>query len=285
MLTVDAYLHASKHWVEPIEVGLFLMSTSGIDKAIIAPLRNVSDPTRGTARSDNEYVLECARRFPGRFAVICTVDVRRPDALETVAHWHAQGAECLYLYPHDRSPGKDPLAIWRKAGELGMPVSFPGTPAEIGTDEVRKLVKALPEVKVMIEQRFGGGSGEIKMIRGGDWGMASDKGYRQVLALSKYPNVYMKPCGLGEFMPRPVPEQAPFFDLKAVPPVFIDETIDAFGANRIMFGSNFPSCSLREGYINLWRYLREYLARRSAQEQEWVFGKTAASLFSFGQKG
>ena len=262
------------------------MAMSGIDKAVIVPLRNVNDSTRGTNRGtnryDNEYLLECARRFPGRFAVVCTVDPCLPDALEILDHWAADGAEAVYLLPGERSPGKDPLAIWRKAMELGLPVSTPGTPELIATEEFRRLVEELPELTIMIEQRFGGGAGDIKQIRGGDWGKAPEAGYRKLLALSRYPNVYMKPCGLGEFMPRPVPERVPFFDLNEVPPLFIDETIDAFGADRVMFGSNFPSCSLREGYGNLWRYLREYLCRRSAEEQEWVLGKTAASLFRFG---
>ena len=285
MLTIDTYLHVSKHWTEPVETGLFHMSTSGIDKALIVPMRSVGDPTRGTSRSDNEYVLECARRFPGRFSVVCTVDARRPDALEVVDDCAAQGAEALYLYPHERSPGKDPLAIWRKALELGLPVSCPGTPRETTTDEFRLLVEELPDLKIMIEQRFGGGAGNLGQPRAGDWGKASEADYEKVLTLSRYPNIYMKPCGLGEFMPRPVPERIPLFDLKEVPPIFIEGAIEAFGAHRVMFGSNFPPCSLREGYANVWRYLREYLSRRSIEEQEWVFGKTAATLFRFGDHG
>ena len=282
MLTVDSYLHASKHWTEPIEVGLFHMEMNGIDKALIIPLRSINDPNRGTNRFDNEYLLECARRFPGRFSVVCTVDARRPDALGTLAHWVQEGAETLYLYPHERSPGKDPLPIWRKASELGLPISSPGTPEHFLTEEFRRLIEELPELKIMIEQRFGGGAGTIKQTRGADWGMAPESGYRRLLSLSRYPNVYMKPCGLGEFMPRPVPERVPFFDLNEVPPLFIDETIDSFGADRVMFGSNFPPCSMREGYSNVWRYLWEYLSRRSSEEREWVLGKTAASLFRFG---
>ena len=284
MLTVDAYLHASNHWTEPIEVGLFHMAMNGIDKALIVPLRSLNDPNRGTNRFDTEYLLECTRRFPGRFSVVCTVDARRLDALETVAHSAAEGAEELYLFPHERSPGTDPLAIWRKASELGLPVSSPGTPEDFLTDEFRSLVEELPGLRLMIEQRFGGGGGSIKQPRGADWDKAPEAGYRKLLEFSRYPNVYMKPCGLGEFMARPVPERVPFFDLNEVPSLFIDETIDTFGANRVMLGSNFPPCSMREGYGNLWRYLREYLARRSAEEQEWVFGKTAASLFGFGTK-
>ncbi len=281
MLTVRSYLHASNHWTEPIEVGLFHMAMNGIDKAIIVPLRSRNDPSRGTNRYDNEYLLECTRRSPGRVSVVCTVDPRRPDALDSLAHWAAEGAEAVYLYPHERSAGKDPLAIWRKAFELGLAVSLPGTPEETGTVDFRRLIEELPELPIMIEQRFGGGPGGIR-VRVDEWGKASEASYRKVLALSRYPNVYMKPCGLGEFMPRPVPERVPFFDLNEVPPLFIDGLIDEFGANRVMFGSNFPPCSLREGYGNVWRYLREYLSRRSTEEQEWVFGKTAASLFRFG---
>ena len=38
---------------------------------------------QSTATLDNSYVLECKRRFPGRFSVVCRVDVDNPAAGDT----------------------------------------------------------------------------------------------------------------------------------------------------------------------------------------------------------
>jgi L-fuconolactonase len=59
--------------------------------------------------------------------------------------------------------------------------------------------------------------------------------------------------------------------------------IDAFGANRLMWGSDFPPVARREGYRNALRLPMERVGFKSQDDKDWVFGKTAASLFRFGQ--
>ena len=172
------------------------------------------------------------------------------------------------LRPMERSPGRDPIAIWRKASELGMIVSCFGTREDYASDEFRKLVEELPDLCIIIEHLgFVGRDAQPPYTT-----------YRNILALSKCHNVYMKVHGLGELMLRPRPARSPPFELNKVPP-FIDMAFEAFGANRLMIGTDHPRASSKEGYGNVVRYLREYLSRRSTAEQESIFGKTAASLF------
>lgn len=268
MLTIDTHYHASPSWFEPIEVLLFHMERCGVDKAVLCQHRY---------QYDNRYLIECTRRFPGRFSVAGVVDVGQPDAADTLAKWAAEGIEGLRLWATERSPGKDPLAIWRKASELGLLVSCPGTTEEYASDDFRKVVEQLPGLPIVLEHL--GILGNLK--HGGDKVPPQPPytAYRKVMALSRYPNVYMKITGFGEFMPRPVPASDPPFDLSKAPP-YIDMAIEAFGANRLMIGTD-PTSSAREGYGNVWRYLREYLSHWSVAEQEAIIGKTAASLFPF----
>jgi L-fuconolactonase len=100
------------------------------------------------------------------------------------------------------------------------------------------------------------------------------------MEMAVYPNVYMKIHGFGEIMPRPFPARDPPFDL-AQAPDHIDRAIAAFGAERLMLATDFPPSAAREGYGNVIRYLREYLGRWSAAEQEAILGGTAASVFRF----
>ena len=49
----------------------------------------------------------------------------------------------------------------------------------------------------------------------------------------------------------------------------------------MMWGSDYPPVSAREGYRNALRGLMEHPALRSRQDREWVMGKTAESVFNF----
>ena len=261
MLTVGTHYHASPSWFEPLELLLFQMDRNAVDKAVLIQHRG---------QYDNRYLLECARRFPGRFAIVGMVDIGLPDAPGVLASWSAQGVQGVRLGPAERSPGSDPLAIWRKASELGLVVRSLGTVEEYASDGFRAVVEALPDLPIIIEHLGFAG-------RDPDPSYAT---YRTVLALSRYPNTYMKVPGLGEIMPRPTPAREPPFDIADVPPP-IDMAIEAFGANRLMLGTDYPPCSNREGYGNVVGLLREYLSGRSVAEQEAIFGKTAGRLFSF----
>jgi predicted TIM-barrel fold metal-dependent hydrolase len=56
---------------------------------------------------------------------------------------------------------------------------------------------------------------------------------------------------------------------------------DAFGASRIMWGSDFPPVVGREGYRNALQWTMEHTAFLSEGDKEWLFGKTALFLFKF----
>ena len=265
MLTIDAHCHASSQWFEPVELLLLQMSRNAVDKSVLV---------QHEGQYDNRYLLECVRRFPGRFCVVGLVDTTAPDGPEALTYWASEGIRGVRLGPSMRSPGSDPLAVWRKASELGLVVSAHGTSEEYASDEFRRLIEALPDLPIIIEHLGFVGS------EGGPAYTSDYANYRKILALSRYPNTYMKVPGLGEFMPRPMPAREPPFDLNEVPPV-IDMAIEAFGPNRLMLGTDYPPCSRREGYGNVVYYVREYLSRHGLEVQKAIFGGTAASLFSF----
>jgi predicted TIM-barrel fold metal-dependent hydrolase len=48
-----------------------------------------------------------------------------------------------------------------------------------------------------------------------------------------------------------------------------------------MWGSDFPPVAGREGYCNALQWTMEHIPFRTAADKEWVFGKTALSLYKF----
>jgi len=262
MVTVDTHCHATPYWFEPIEILLDQMTRNDVDKAALIQIRGMYD---------NSYLIECMRRFPGRFSVVVIVDTDRPDASETLERWVREGAEGIRLSPTTRSPGRDPLAIWRKATELGIPVSSLGSVEEFASPEFEDIIRQFPNLNIIIEHLGGGGR---------DTTPPHTK-YRRVLGLARYSNTFMKVPGLGELCQRPMPFRQPF-PFEHIPPL-IEMAMDAFGPSRLMWGSDFPPVAFREGYRNALRWPMEHVSFRSENDKEWVFGKTAMSLWKFGQ--
>ncbi len=213
MTIVDTHVHTSSDWYEPIEVILFQMKRNGVDKATLVQSRQLY---RG--HPDNRYLIECARRFPGQFSPIVMLDTERADAGDVLKQWVKRGAGGVRLTPTTRSPGNDPLAIWRTCAELNLPVSCQGKEAEFATDEFSRLVKALPDVPIIIEH-LGFVNREEEATPYAT--------YRKLLSLADYPNTYIKVPGLGEICPRAFLYHIPFpFD--SIPP-FIKMAYEAFG--------------------------------------------------------
>ncbi len=263
MIVVDTHCHALPYWFEPIESLLDQMNRHGVAKAVLIQVSGMYD---------NSYLIECMRRFPGRFAVVVLVDTDQPDAPEDLDRWVKEGAQGIRLWADVRSPGPDPLAIWRKASDLGVPVSCPGSTDQFASAEFEDIVKELPNLNIIIEHLGHLGQDTI----GTTPPMTK---FRKVLGLARYGNTFMKVPGLGEICPRPMPFRHPN-PFESIPPV-IEMAVDAFGPSRLMWGSDYPPVSSREGYGNALRYPLENVAFRSDEDKEWVFGKTALTLWNF----
>ena len=157
-----------------------------------------------------------------------------------------------------------------------MPVSCVGTIDQYASSDFEVLIQEFPHLKIIVEHLGGVGG----LLGEGD-STPPHNTYRKVLALSKYPNVYMKVPGLGEISTRAMPVKTPFpFD--DAPPL-IEMAIEAFGANRLMWGSDFPPSAGREGYGNALRLPMQQVGFVSQEDRDWVFGNTAATLWKFGE--
>ena len=61
MVVVDTHCHVSPYWYEPVETLLYQMNSNGVDKAVLIQMGG---------DYDNSYLIECVRRFPGRFSAV-----------------------------------------------------------------------------------------------------------------------------------------------------------------------------------------------------------------------
>jgi len=261
MVIVDSHCHVSPYWYEPVESLLFQMDRNGVEKAVLVQYMG---------QFNNEYQFQCVRRFPGRFASVVLVDTRSADAVDELERLADQGAKGIRLRPNIRSPGDDPLAVWRRAAELRLPVSCSGTSVDFASEKFAGLVQAFPNLPIVIEH--------LGSVNTPDDENEHSEIRRRVFALSRFPNVYIKIHGLGEFCKRmnrisePFPFETPI-------PAILNMAYESFGPERMMWGSDYPPVSGREGYGNALRLTLEQFASKTQEDRDMIFGEVARSVF------
>lgn len=261
MPIIDSHCHVSPHWYEPVESLLWQMERYGVSGAVLIQMQG---------QTNNDYQFDCVRRFPGRFAPVVIVDAARPDAPDALARLVEEGASGVRLGATTRSPGDDPLAIWRAAARLGLAVSCAGTSAEFAADEFAGLAAALPELPIVIEH--------LGSVSRPDADEARAALRERVFALARFPNLLIKIPGLGEFCRRAVPVREPFPFAEPIPPL-LDLALDTFGPSRMMWGSDYPPVSSREGYGNALRLPMDRFAGLGQDDRDRIFGGTALAIF------
>ncbi|HVO56559.1 MAG TPA: amidohydrolase family protein [Dongiaceae bacterium] len=61
---------------------------------------------------------------------------------------------------------------------------------------------------------------------------------------------------------------------------YVEAALEAFGARRLMMGSDWPVCLLASSYERWYETLQGFLRRISQSEQEMIFGGTATQVYS-----
>ena len=95
----------------------------------------------------------------------------------------------------------------------------------------------------------------------------------QLAATARYPNVYAKVSGLNTAADWDTWSAA---DLRP----YVDAAIDRFGADRLMFGSDWPVCVLAGDYARVWAETNRALEGRPRHEIDAILGGTAARVYN-----
>lgn len=219
---------ARPHRPEPLGADelLGMMDRTGIDRAIIVPPSPVGD--------SNDTALEAAARFPARFAVMGRFNPEAPDARSMLETWLDQpgmlGIRMTFFKPHWARWLKPGAVDWFWAGceRLNIPVMAlaPGLLADIAV-----LAKRHPGLTIILDH----------MAR--QSALRDDACFADLdalLALAQFPNIAVKASAL----PCYTDDAYPFARLAP----YLRRTVEAFGADRIMWGSDLTRlpCSYRE---------------------------------------
>jgi L-fuconolactonase len=248
---VDSHCHVSPSWYEPVEVLLFQMERNGVDHASLIQMNG---------QADNRYQQECVRRYPGKFASVVFVHPDDPAAPGQLEREAGEGASGVRL-----GPGT-PMQLFEAAARLKLSVSSGGNSAGFASDQFARVLESFPEIPIVIEHLGGLNRPEQQ----------EDGTRKKVFDLARFPNAHIKIHGLGEFSRRAVPAKEPLPFVEPIP-TLLQEAYEAFGPERMMWGSDYPPVSGREGYANALSFTRAQLQHRSGLDD--VFGNTALRVF------
>ena len=258
-MIVDAHTHAAQSWFEPVEALLFQMDRCGVERAVLVQM---------FGQYDNGYQIACARQHPDRLVAVGQVDPAAPDVVAQLERLREDGAVGVRMRPELRSPGDDPLLIWRTAARLGLAISCGAGGDVYLSDDFAAVLRAVGDAPVAIEHlgAFHRDGASVEAIA------------PKLAHLASFPNLTIKIHGLGQFATRAMPAPSgddPF--VRPVPPL-LEAVVSAFGPSRVMWGSEYPAVSAKEGYANALRLPMAQLAGLSSADRDLVFGGTAARV-------
>jgi L-fuconolactonase len=213
---------------------------------------------------DNSYVADAVAAHPNRFTGVFSVDVIAPDATEKIRHWVSRNLTGMRLFtagstmPNQADWVDDPRSFpaWECASELSIPVCMQMTVKAL--PQLIRMLERFPKVRVILDHLA-----KPTLSDGPPYTGATD-----VLRLADYKNLYLK------LTPRTVAEAQTG---KATHATFFPFLVSKFGASQIAWGSNYPAS---EGTLpELLRVCQTALSMLSAEDRDWIFSKTALSLY------
>jgi predicted TIM-barrel fold metal-dependent hydrolase len=177
---------------------------------------------------DSSYLADSIARFPERFTGVFSVDPLAPDALAQMDKWIGMGMTGMRVFTTGSTmPGQQTwldderaFPVWEKAGRERLPIAVQMT-AE-GIPLLLKIVARFPDTLFLLDHLA-----RPVITDGPPYAKAAS-----LFDLAKHPSIYLKltsrtveHCQSGQ----------------ATPATFMPKLVAAFGARRIMWGSNFPA--------------------------------------------
>jgi predicted TIM-barrel fold metal-dependent hydrolase len=235
---------------------------AAMDKAGVAKAAIVQAST--CYGHDNSYVADAVAAHPDRFTGVFSVDVLAADAPERMRRWVGKKLTGMRLFTigstmtEQASWLDDPKTYpaWETAGDLGLSICLQMSAKAF--PQMIRMLERFPKVRVILDH-----CGRPVLEDGPPYAAADS-----LFALAKYPGVFLK------LTQRNFTESRKG---KATPETFFSKLVSAFGASRLAWGSNYPSS---EGSLSeLLALATSSLEGLPAPDQEWIFARTAQSLY------
>lgn len=247
---IDVYCHCGRTKYEPLPVVQRALEVADVSRAVLV---------QHLGEYDNSYIAQAVDAEPERFVGVFHID---PDGSDPIAEIKRHGA--LDAFEGVRFEVRLLHRIrdqYETAVELGLNIvlcSILGMHEQL--PELRRFLEAHPEQPLMITHWGWPAVGDAPDFAE----------YQNVLALSEYPGVYLQASGMSMYSD----DYLELFRPAAA------AAYEAFGADRMVWGSNFPvSGGDPDGYARELAPFREGRYPFPDTDLPAILGGTASKLW------
>lgn len=213
---------------------------------------------------DNSYLIDCARRLPGRFSLVGMLDDTLPHPETKFRELLPLGVRGLRITPRIRGekwldgPGME--GLWKCGAETGQAMCCLIDASDLA--RVAAMCQRHPATPVVIDH----------FARIGADGTIREADVKALCDLAKHPRVTVKLSAyyaLGK-------KEPPYLDLLPL----VRRVLDAFGVERCMWASDAPyQVQPPHTYAASIALLRDRADFLTAGDREWLLKKTAERVF------
>ena len=236
------------------EMLLALMDRHGVEKTVLVQVIHY--------RWDNSYAVHAAKTYPDRFVAVGRVNPEDPAAPDHLSHWvEEHGLQGVRLSPAEGPAGDwfaGPLMppIFERASELRVPLLILTRPGRLA--DLANLLDRNPDLDLVVDHMADAHPDQPDEIQ-------------ELLDLARYPRVYVKISHTWSISQRGYP----WMDTHAM----VKEVYQTYGADRIMWGTDWPVCLSNAEYGQTLSVVRDEMTFISPEDMEWVLGKTVLRLW------
>jgi predicted TIM-barrel fold metal-dependent hydrolase len=240
---------------------LELMRTHGVDQTVIVHVIYY--------RWDCRYAAACVREHRDKFLGVCRVDPESPTAAAEVDHWVAEGLRGVRL-----SPGPGPAGDW--IGDRRQMDLICGRSAALGVPLcVLCSTSRLPDLEQVIERHRD--RLDVCIDHMAECPIDRPEELKKLLALARYKRVFVKLSHLWSLSRQEYPYRDTHEQVRRL--------YDAFGPERLMWGTDWPVVEQYCGYGRALALFRDEVKFFTDEDRRWILGGTALRLWPSGQSG
>jgi predicted TIM-barrel fold metal-dependent hydrolase len=240
------------------ETLLGLMKASGVEKTVLVHVIHY--------RWDCRYTGDVLKANRDRFMGVCRVDPQADSAADDLSRWvRDYGFHGVRLSPASGAAGdwiNDKSRMDRilgRAAELKVPLLV-----LCGTGR-------LPDVTTVLERHRD--SLDVSIDHMADCPIGQPDELKKLLALARFPRVFVKISHLWSLSKQKYPYKDTHEQVKRI--------YDAFGPQRLMWGTDWPGVERFCGYAKALALYRDEIGFFTAEDRRWILGGTALKLWPF----
>jgi len=267
---IDPHVHVWKHdpnfpWAKETtrppekdatpEMLLELMKANGVEKTVLVQYIGY--------RWDNRFVAATLKKYPQYFQCVARVNPESPAAPDDLSRLVAEGFKGVRLSPGadaqgDWIRGKLMPPLWARCRQLKVPMLILAPATRM--PDVAPLAEREPDLTVVIDHMADCPIDRPDLLEG-------------LIALKRYPKVFVKVSHTWSLSHQPYPYRDTWAQVKKL--------YDAFGPQRLMWGTDWPLVEAKCGYAKALAIVRDEMDFLNAQDREWMLSRTIEKIWPF----